>query len=625
MAEAARLATALDAHQAGRLADAIAAYQAILAHQPNHPDALHLLGTARHQCGDHEAGAELIRRAIDAHHENGDFHNSLGVVLEAMGDLDRAAESYQTALAHDPNLAKAHYNLGSVRQRQGDLAAAATCFQAAIKLRPDFAEALDDLGIVLLHAGETARAITCFKSALATRPNYHKAYFNLLARAGEIADWQSQQALLPDLGERLRTHIEAGGDTTPLLPLAFALPYFCDDRQNHHTVLKALGRYYDSRSGAPLATDAKPTDRLRIGYVSADFGEHPISQVVRPVVEAHDRGNFEIFAYALKLRGGPDDPDVRELAGAVDHFVDLSTTSTAAAAERIASDGIQILIDLGGYMRFARPDLFARRPAPIQIYWQGHGGSLGAPYIDYVIGDDTVIPPGDEINYTEQVIRLPDCWSSAPCPAISETPQRRADHDLPDDAVVFCAFNNALKIEASVFAVWMSILTAVPSSVLWLTANRDPALRENMESAARRAGVDPARLVFAKRLADKADHMARHRLADLFLDTFHFNASVTALDALWAGLPVLTRTGNSFHSRLGTSYLNALGLTELACDSTDGYRTLAIELARDPNRLAALKQKLRAARRDRALFDSRRFTANLEAAYRAAWRRHSQS
>ncbi|MDP6515827.1 MAG: tetratricopeptide repeat protein, partial [Alphaproteobacteria bacterium] len=454
-----RLAAGLKAHKAGRFGEAQGHYQALLDERPDHADALHLLGLTCHQSGDRARAVELISRAIVINDGAADYHNSLGAVHEALGSLADAAECYRRAIVRDAGFAKAHHNLGAVLQKSGDAEAAMSCFQTALSLRPDMAGSMDALGTTLLVLGRLEEAVACFRSALDMQPDCHRAYFNLLARASQLCDWSTQAALLPEFERRLSSYLRAGDDPRQLMPLAFALPYFRDDAVLHKTLLAGLGSHFEAEAAgrAHGHPPAPHSGRIRLGYVSANFGDHPIAQVTRPVLALHDRSEFEVAAYALAAT------DARSpIRRAVDRFVDLSAASTEDAARQIRADGIEILVDLGGYMRHARPALFALRPAPVQVYWLGHGGGLGAPYIDYVIGDPILTPPSEDDRFVECIARLPDSFSTAERALIAEESPSRADQALPEAAIVFAAFNNPLKIEPAVFDAWMRILDSVP-------------------------------------------------------------------------------------------------------------------------------------------------------------------
>ncbi|MDP6352309.1 MAG: tetratricopeptide repeat protein [Alphaproteobacteria bacterium] len=607
--------------------EAVAAYRLALRLNPALISAYSNMGNALRKLGRLDEAIAAYREAIARDPDHADAHSNLGTVLQQQRRLDEAIASYRRALAIDPDLADAHNNLGAALFEAGAPGEAREAIRRAIAHKPDYAEAHNNLGNVLFQFGRAGEALDHIERSLDIDPDYDTAYFNLVSHLPVIGDWERQARYLKELRPRLDAALARGNETAlaSLVPLSFTLPYFSSDTAMHLDAVRAVAEYTSilSERLAPGMRFAAPdhTSRLKIGYVSPDFGDHPISHVTLPVYGLHDRARFEVTCYSLLDRAGETSGYLNEIQHAADHFVDLAATSFVDTARRIADDGIHILVDLTGYMRHSRPQTFAMRPAPVQVYWLGHGGSLGAPYMDYVIGDPWVTPLAEDGTYTEKIARLPDTFSSADRAPISDAPQRRAEYGLPEHAVVFVAFNNALKIERSCFAVWMKILAAVPDSVLWLSGGGNADLRANLSRVAAAGGIDPARLVFAGRVADKATHLARHRLADLFLDTFKFNASTTALDALWAGLPIVTLAGDNFTSRIGASYLNALGLPQLVAADAAAYRDMAVALALDGSRRQDLKHRLDGLRLTSPLFDPARFTRHLESAYERMWHR----
>jgi protein O-GlcNAc transferase len=353
-----------------------------------------------------------------------------------------------------------------------------------------------------------------------------------------------------------------------------------------------------------------------VGYLSADFRDHAIAQLLVEVIECHDRSRIAVHGYSI----GQDDgsPMRRRLAGAFDSLVDLQATAGNEAAGRINYDGIDILVDLMGYTDGARPDILALRPAPIQAAYLGYPGSSGAPFIDYLIADGVVVPRGADSFFSEAVVRLPRCYQPADrkLEIASETPTRAAE-GLPPDGTVFCCFNNGFKLGPEVFALWLRLMGAVPTSVLWLLESNS-AMSSRLRKIASEAGIAPERLIFAPR-RDRAHHLARQRLADLFLDTTPYGAHTTASDALRLGIPVVTCPGPAFASRVATSLLHDLGLPELIARDLGDYEIVAQSLALDTPRLNALKAKLTAKLPASSLLDAPGHARDLEAAYRAMW------
>jgi predicted O-linked N-acetylglucosamine transferase (SPINDLY family) len=360
--------------------------------------------------------------------------------------------------------------------------------------------------------------------------------------------------------------------------------------------------------------------KLAIGYISADFHTHATAYLIAELLEKHDRGQFDVFGYSY----GPDDnsPMRGRLVGAVDRFADLEHASLAESVARIAADEIDVLVDLKGLTRGARTQILASRPAPIQVNYLGYPCTMAAPYMDYILVDDFVVPADQQPFFTEKLVHLPGCYQANDSQReIAPRTPSRAECGLPATGFVFCSFNNSYKITPDMFDVWMNLLKAVPGSVLWLLeGNRFVPV--NLRAEARARGVSGERLVFAPKVT-VPDHLARHRLADLLLDCFPVNAHTTASDALWAGCPVLTIAGETFVSRVAGSLLRAIGLPELITTTLEDYQAMALRLARDADLLAAVRGRLEASRLKCGLFDGAQFARNLEQAYVTMWQIHA--
>ncbi|MDP6352307.1 MAG: tetratricopeptide repeat protein [Alphaproteobacteria bacterium] len=600
----------------GRIDDALASF--------SKADAPYWTALTLHRQGMLDGAIDHYRIALDRDPDRAEARSNLAAALVERGEPEAALPLYQAALAQGEGTAAIYNNLALALHRLGRLGDADDHYQAALARAPSHPDTLNNLGDLRVEQGRVTEALALYERALAIDPDHDHAYVNLVARANLICDWTRLAKYLPGLAARLERIAATGANADSLIPLTFTLPYVSSENTHIRAVATLVGESL-ARSVPRLAARGAigRTRRLKIGYLSPDFGDHPISHVTRPIYGLHDRDRFEVLCYSLLDRAGAGGPHLDSIRSDCDRFVDLAKLSDRDAAERIAADRIDILIDLSGYMRHNRARILAMKPAPLQAYWQGHTGTLGAPYIDYVIGDEIMMPPEDAEFFTEKVVRLPDTFSSADRPPIAEVTQRRLDFGLPETGIVLCAFNNPLKIEPETFDAWMRILAAAPQAVLWLSESKDPAVRDNLGAAARARGIDPARLVFASRIPDKAEHLARHRLADLFLDTFKFNASTTALDALWTGLPIVARRGNNAYSRITASYLSAVGMAELVCPTTDAYERLALDLIADSGARAAVKAKLQANLPTKPLFDSERFVRHLEAAYQMMWDRHA--
>ena len=661
----------------GRRDDALAAYRAAAALQPAYAQAQFNAGVVLQEQGELDGAAAAFRQVIALRPDIADAYNNLGTVLQDIGHADEALAAFADAIARKADFAEAHFNRGVALRTLGRLDEALAAYGEAGRLRPGYVAAINNAGIVLQELGRPSEAIELYRRLLETWPAYAEAHNNfgaalLAERRAEAALTALQQAtaLKPDYPEafynlgnawrelgRLEGAIAAYQTALRLQPDnadAFSqlvyhrwracdwTDYAADQQKLLDLVRRAAARvppFYllatpataaDQLSCArqwiaplrPPPTEtyrdhrARTRDRIRLGYLSADFHQHATAHLAVELFERHDRARFEVVGYSY----GPDDasPMRARLAGAFDRLVDLRGASHRVAAERIHADEVDILVDLKGYTHHARPRIAAYRPAPVQVSYLGYPATMGADFIDYILVDAFVVPAHEQPDFSEKLVHLPGCYQANDRRReIAAAAPSRAQCGLPPDGLVLCSFNNSYKITPDVFAVWMRLLAAVPRSVLWLLEPND-LVRRNLQREAERRGVDPARLVFAP-LVPLPEHLARHRNADLFLDTVPCNAHTTASDALWAGLPLLTCAGTTFAGRVAGSLLQAIGLPELVAGSLGDYERMALALARDPQRLAALRATLSRNRETTPLFDLPRLVGHIETAYGRMW------
>jgi predicted O-linked N-acetylglucosamine transferase (SPINDLY family) len=628
----------------GRFSEAVASYETALVHQPD------LL-------------AALVNRSN---------------ALRAMGHLADALEAIETALRVRPNFPEALNNRGNVLRDQGHLPAALASFDAALTLKPDFLLAHCNRGQTLLDLKRPAAALASFEFVLRHLPDDAEALFGRassllqlherleqaaadftraselgiervetlvgkasalaqLQRHGEAAACLSEVlALAPDrayvrgsfmfsrlpacqwrdlepLTERLIALVTAGGKVThPMALLALS-----DAPELQLACAQTIVRDLYAENPALGPCPRRPLDgdgrRLRVAYVSADFRDHPVSHLLVGVLERHDRRSFEVFG--ISLRRPQDTPIEQRVRAAFDRFVDVGERSDREIAQLLRELQIDIAVDLMGFTDGLRLGAFAHRAAPVQVSYLGYAGTSGAPYMDFILADEIVIPPGEERHYSERVVRLPHCYLPNDDRREVGSVPTREEAGLPPTGLVFCAFTNAYKINPAMFDIWMRLLRAAPDSVLWLRGLIEEA-RENLRSEAQTRGVEPDRLMFAPRVAGMAEHLGRLGLADLYLDTLPYNAHSTACDALWAGVPVLTCMGVGFASRVAASALTAVGLSELITSGLAEYERLALDLARRPERLQELRSRLARQRSSAPLFDTSGYCHGLETAYR---------
>ena len=534
------------------------------------------------------------------------------------GDLHDAEAGFRRAIASGRDSADLYHGLGAVLVRQGKLDEAVQALQLAVEREPRNAGYQLELGRTLAYANQDPiEAIAHLREAMRLAPDLAGIEAYLYGQVTAICDWDAAERAVTDLVAHAQRE---PGEVWTQRAFPFDTLFMPIAPELRREVAAQFGRRITTRvqaTSAPLPAPRR--ERLRIGYASADFRNHATTHLAAGLFERHDRTRFEITGYSFGVDDGTDQR--RRVAGAFDRFVDVRALDAGATAQRIAQDGIDILVDLMSYTRDSRPAIFAHRPAPLQVGFLGYPGSVQAPFIDYIVADRTVIPEEDFRWFSEAVVWMPGSYQINDDRQRADEPPRRAACGLPESAFVFCSFNQTRKLDRPIVAAWMRILAATPGSVLWILAAH-PRGQANLRAAAAAGGVDPARLVFAS-VVGKAAHLARHRLADLFLDTHVCSAHTTASDALWMGLPVLTWPGPSFAGRVAASLLGAIGLPELAVPTLAAYERTAVELARDRNRLQALRARLDANRTTMPLFDTAAFTRHLEQAFEAMAARRS--
>ncbi len=643
--EALRLA--VQHYQAGRLREAGEVCRAILAALPDQAETRQLFALTEHGAGRVGAALRLSEEAIALKPDLIDGYSNRGVFLQGQGRLGEAIASQTRALRLNPSLPEAYLNRGSAYQIQGDRESAAGDYREACRLRPTDPQSVNNYGMVRREQGRVREAVNAHCRAIALAPDMAEAYRDL----GHVL--REASALPAARDAYARSHRLAPTRTETLSYHLFVKQAMCDwsgyDDLVRHTKeiidrnagivlplgalaidttpeqqLRSAQLFYRSAvcaAPAEMLSHLRPAGdgRLRIAYFSADFHEHATAYLAAELFELHDRRRFQVYAYSY----GQDDgsPMRARLTRAFDVFRDVRSVGRDQVARMVAEDGIDIVIDLKGYTKQSRLDLLSRRLAPVQVAYLGYPGTLGCPLIDYVIGDRFVTPMEHQPYYTERLAIMPDAYqiNDRSRPIAAETPSRESC-GLPENAFVFCAFNTTYKLTPDIFDVWMRLLARVPGSVLWLFEAND-VVTGNLKREAAARGVNPAQLIFAPK-KPLAEHLARYRLADLFIDTFPYTGHTTTSDALWVGLPVVTLMGNTFASRVAASLLDAAGVGELAAPTLAAYEELAIRLANDPERLAGLRRQLAETRMSTPLFDSRRFTRHLEWAYEIMWKAH---
>jgi protein O-GlcNAc transferase len=633
-------------HRQGRLGEAEALYRAVLAREPSHFGALHLTGLVHYQLGKPAMAVQWIGQALAVNPASPEAHSNLGLALldlkrpeealashsrslklrpdvpdslnnrgNALQALNRPAEAladYDRALQLRPDFVLAHSNRGNALRALGRLEEAVAAFDRALQLAPDFDAALNNRGRALRDLKRFDEAAKSFARLLTVAPQQPYAAGMLLDTRLNFCDWADYEAA----SGAIVAAVERGERAdAPFSFLSHALSPMAQLR-----CAETFVAFECPPSPQPLVGAASARhERVRLAYLSADFHAHATAYLMAELFERHDRARFELVGLSF----GPDDGSAmrRRLKAGLDRFVDVRETGDRQVAELMRDQGVDIAVDLKGFTANNRAGIFAHRGAPLQVAYLGYPGTMGAPFIDYIIADRQIIPPRLEPAYAEKVVRLPDSYqvNDRTRPIAERTPSR-SEAALPQSGFVFCSFNNNYKIRPAMFDVWMRLLHQVDGSVLWLLHDNAAAV-DNLRRHAETRGVAAGRLVFAPRL-ELAAHLARHRLADLFLDTFPVNAHTTASDALWTGLPLVTLAGETFVSRVAASLLGAAGLPELVTHSLADYEALALKLATTPQVLGAIREKLLAGHASSPLFDTDRFRRHIESAYLTMYERH---
>jgi protein O-GlcNAc transferase len=602
---------ALAQSRRGDFAAALSACDRALVLRPDHADTLHLHGATLQELTRFPEALASYDRALEQRPDRSETHYNRACILGALKRYDDALSGFDRALELRPNHVAALNHRGNTLHALGRLEEALRSYDQALAIDPAHAGSLHNRGSALQALGRLREAFTSFEAALALDPSHPHALAGLADCALKLCDFSRRKEITRTLRQQTTS---ASGIVYPFVLLGYA-----DDAALH---LRAARRFIRDRIPvlpSPLwGGEVWRNEKIRLAYLSADFRSHPVAHLIAEIIELHDRSRFEVIGVSF----GPDDgSDMRtRLASAFDRLYDVRVTADRDVAAMLNELHTDIVVDLTGYTSHCRPEILASRPAPIAVNYLGYPGTMGAGFVDYIIADPVVLPFDRQPFYDEKIVHLPECYQAndRKRATAAHAPSRDAC-ELPADGIVFCCFNSPWKIAPEIFDVWMRLLQKVDASVLWLVHDSDGA-RRNLRREAVTRGIDPARLVFAPKLpAD--EHLARHVHADLFLDTLPYNAHSTASDALWCGVPVVTCRGEGFAARVAASLLEAVGLGELVTSSLDEYETLALRLARDEILRGNLRRRLVADRQAHPLFDSPRFTRNVEAAYQKMWER----
>lgn len=642
---AAAFSQALAWHQQGNLDQALALYQKTLERDPKHTDALVNMGLICLQRNQYAEGADWIQRSLKIDPRQPDALSNLGVAQAALKKHADAVETFSRAIALNPKDPVLYNNRGGALKDMYRQAEAIADFTHAISLAPAYADAYNNRGLAFYNLRQNDEALADFDHAIEADPNHAVAYRHkglvlqelkrykeavgcyekaLAIRPGlplvlgylfyclqELCEWQDYSLLVDAITSMLRR------GELPVVPFVYlALP---SNPELQQICARLSVKEFPPPKPWPVTEPAQPGQKIRIGYFSPDFRNHAVTHLVAGLIEQHDRSRFEVHGFNI----GPvaDDPWRKRMENGFDRFYDVLEKSDDEVVRLAREIGLDIAIDLTGYTQFSRTRIFAERVAPVQIQYLGYVGTMGTNFMDYLIADSIVIPENERPFFDEKIIYLPHSYQvNDDRKVISDRQFTRQELGLPEQGFVFCCHNNHYKFTPEAFRIWMRLLDKVPGSVLWLIGGNEETMR-NLRKEATSSGIDPERLVFAEK-AGHAEYLARFRAADLFLDTFNYNAGTIASEALWAGLPVLTCKGNTYVSRMAASLLHAAGLPELVAGTPQEYEEIALRLASNPDQMKALARKLEGSRTTCALFNTAQTTRHIEQGFIKAHERH---
>ncbi|WP_162814039.1 tetratricopeptide repeat protein [Vibrio tetraodonis] len=592
----------------GNMDQALEAFEQVIDLCPENVGGYNNIAVVLRDKGKPQEALGYYQKALALKPDYAEAHNNKGVVLRDLGNLKDAVKAYQQALTINPDYAEAHNNLGIIFQEQGKLKQASECYMRALSLKPNHVEAYDNLGAVLEKQDKPELAVTAYQKALTLDPHMESARLKKLYQQARLCDWSAMKEDI-SMVETLGTQ---GKAVSPFAALTF------EDSPLRHR-LRSEQFVKSKHLVCDLPQIAKPNQkpsRLRIGYFSADFHDHATMHLMSKVFALHDREKFDVYAYSFGPNTG--DSTRKKAPDLFDVFHDVAELSDLEIAKLARKDRIDIAVDLKGHTRDGRLGIFAKRPAPLQISHVGYPGTIGADFIDYLVADSYLIPQEQRPHYTENIIYLPNSYQpNDNTRLVPRCSSNKQELGLPDKGLVFCCFNSPYKLSPTEFDIWMSVLKNVKGSVLWLFSD-NLHVRRNLKQHAQQRGINSERLIFAKPLQQE-EHLARYQHADIFLDTFNVNAHTTASDALWAGVPVITKSGQGFAARVSASLLHAVGLPELVTHTNEEYLQVILQLANNSEKLAEIKQTLASQPMSKPLFDTERYTQNLEKAYIMAY------
>lgn len=588
-----------------RFSESLEYFDQALKIDPYYLNCLNNKGIALKELKYYDESIKVLQIAYSINNNHAETLSNIGIVLCALHKFKEALNFFQRAVELKPNYAEAWSNKGAVFNYFKKFNDAISCHDRALNITPNYAEAWSNKATSLVEINKYSDALKCYEKALVLKPEFEWIFGNVIHTKMKLGLWNDYEndlsKLINDINSRKKS-------VQPFVSL-----FLIDDPVIHQQCAEIyVSNLFSTNQKLGLFENKTKRNKIRIGYFSADFGSHAVSSLIVELLESHNKNLFEIIGFSFSSNDGG--AMYSRISNTFDEFIQIDDMSDHEVAILARNKQIDIAIDLGGFTGANRFGPFAFKLAPIQVNYLGYPGTSGSNFMDYIIADQTLIPEEQRNCFNEKIVYLPDCYQpNDSSKVITYKFKHRSELDLPENSFVFCCFNNNYKIQPNIFKTWMHILSVVDHSVLWLLMD-DDALKINLSDEAKNLGIDPSRLIFAKRLP-VSEHLGRHAFADLFLDTFPYNAHTTASEALWSGLPILTLQGKSFASRVASSLLRAMDLPELICQSQDEYKSKAIFLAKNPSEISALKMKISQNKSSSPLFNTQLMTHNLESAY----------
>ena len=598
--------------------DAISYYKKAIEINDRFTDAYNNIGITYKELGIFNKAIFYWKKVIEIQPKNFQAYNNIGNIYLEENKNDLAIQFYDNALSLNKNFYLAYFNRGIALQKQEKLNESIDSFSEAIKLNSKYSEAYYNRGNSYRDINKLDFALSDYLSAFKIKPDLQNLFGNIFATKNNLCDWKNYNENLSYLEEQILN------DKSIMSPFTSLSTFNSTKIQNKVAKIHLSTKFGDINANNynNFSNKNKKNEKIKIGYFSSDFKKHAMSHLLAGMFENHDKSNFEIYGFLLtKIK---KDEMTDRIANSFDHFIDVSKKTVKEISEISRSLKIDIAIDLMGYTKSNRFQIFLEKCAPIQINYLGYSATSGSNALNYIIADHTLIDNDDKKEFSENIIYMPHTFMPNDFKNIKlQNNLNRKDFGLSDNSFVFCCFNKQYKFTPVLFDIWMDLLKEVEKSSLWLLVNNNQTVKNLIKETEKR-NVDPNRVIFA-RGQPLEQHLSRHSLADLFLDTFPYGAHTTCGDALWSGLPVLTLKGNTFASRVSSSLLKAINLEELITNSLDEYKSLAISLAKNPKKLIEIKKKLIINKDKTPLFDTKNYTKNLEAAYKSVYKRYNES